>query len=131
MSPKKKYPRPAGRGYEVHKKLLRSIGELVFDVTDALLHFAFCLIGLAIVYRMRTMRSMMIVQVLGFSLMFLSIGQVPIRFLDSWLHTAARVNPLTNVLREDQPGKSLSHEAAMRNAPQTANGLFIVPKIVE
>ena len=89
------------------------------------------LIGLAIVYRMRTMRSMMIVQVLGFSLMFLSIGQVPIRFLDGWLHTAARVNPLTNVLREDEPRESLSHEAALRNAPKTANGLFIVPKIVE
>jgi aspartyl-tRNA(Asn)/glutamyl-tRNA(Gln) amidotransferase subunit C len=43
----------------------------------------------------------------------------------------AHAVPLTNVLREDQPGKSLSHEAAMRNAPQTANGLFIVPKIVE
>ena len=39
--------------------------------------------------------------------------------------------PLTNVLREDEPRESLSHEAAMRNAPKTANGLFIVPKIVE
>ena len=43
----------------------------------------------------------------------------------------AHVVPLTNVLREDEPGESLSHEAALRNAPKTANGLFIVPKIVE
>ena len=43
----------------------------------------------------------------------------------------AHAVPLTNVLREDEPLESLSHEAAMRNAPKTANGLFIVPKIVE
>ena len=43
----------------------------------------------------------------------------------------AHAVPLTNVLREDEPREPLSHEAAMRNAPKTANGLFIVPKIVE
>jgi aspartyl-tRNA(Asn)/glutamyl-tRNA(Gln) amidotransferase subunit C len=43
----------------------------------------------------------------------------------------AHAVPLTNVLREDEPRESISHEAAMRNAPKTANGLFIVPKIVE
>ena len=43
----------------------------------------------------------------------------------------AHAVPLTNVLREDEPRESLSHEAAMRNAPKTSNGLFIVPKIVE
>jgi len=43
----------------------------------------------------------------------------------------AHAVPLTNVLREDEPRESLSHEAAMRNAPKASNGLFIVPKIVE
>ena len=43
----------------------------------------------------------------------------------------AHAVPLTNVLREDKPRESFSHEAAMRNAPKTSNGLFIVPKIVE
>ena len=43
----------------------------------------------------------------------------------------AHAVPLTNVLREDEPRESLPHEAAMRNAPKTSNGLFIVPKIVE
>ena len=43
----------------------------------------------------------------------------------------AHAVPLTNVLREDEPRESLSHEAAMRNAPKTSSGLFIVPKIVE
>ena len=80
------------------------VGLVSLYVATVGMAVVFCLIGLAIVYRMRTMRSMMIVQVLGFSLMFLSIGQVPIRFLDSWLHTAARVNPLTNVLRLARQG---------------------------
>ena len=40
----------------------------------------------------------------------------------------AHAVPLTNVLREDKPRESLSHEAAMRNAPKTSSGLFIVPK---
>ena len=43
----------------------------------------------------------------------------------------AHAVPLTNVMREDAVGKSLSHEDALRNAPQKANGLFVVPKIVE
>ncbi len=39
--------------------------------------------------------------------------------------------PLVNVTRPDVSRPSLSHEEAMRNAPAEANGLFIVPKIVE
>lgn len=39
--------------------------------------------------------------------------------------------PLTNVMREDVAGESLSHEDAMRNAPSRSGGLFVVPKIVE
>ena len=43
----------------------------------------------------------------------------------------AHAVPLTNVLREDEPRESLSHEDALRNAPKTVSGLFIVPKIIE
>lgn len=39
--------------------------------------------------------------------------------------------PLTNIFRDDDVRPSLPHEAAMRNAPNRANGLFLVPKIVE
>jgi aspartyl-tRNA(Asn)/glutamyl-tRNA(Gln) amidotransferase subunit C len=39
--------------------------------------------------------------------------------------------PLTNVLRPDEVGPSLSTEEALRNAPAPGNGLFLVPKIVE
>ena len=43
----------------------------------------------------------------------------------------AHATPLSNVIREDEPRESLSQEEALRNAPKTANGLFVVPKIVE
>lgn len=43
----------------------------------------------------------------------------------------AHAFPLVNVTRVDEARPSLPHEAAMRNAPAVANGLFMVPKIVE
>lgn len=39
--------------------------------------------------------------------------------------------PLVNVTRPDEPVPSLSHEAALSNAPAQAGGLFLVPKILE
>ena len=43
----------------------------------------------------------------------------------------AHAFPLTNVVRPDETRPSLPHEDALRNAPATVNGLFMVPKIVE
>jgi len=43
----------------------------------------------------------------------------------------AHAVPLVNVTRTDEIRPSLSNEEALRNAPAKANGLFIVPKIVE
>ena len=43
----------------------------------------------------------------------------------------AHAVPLENVMRADESGASLSQGEALSNAPQTANGLFVVPKIVE
>jgi aspartyl-tRNA(Asn)/glutamyl-tRNA(Gln) amidotransferase subunit C len=43
----------------------------------------------------------------------------------------AHALPLANVTRPDEIRPSLPHEDALRNAPAQANGLFIVPKIVE
>lgn len=43
----------------------------------------------------------------------------------------AHAVPLVNVTRPDQIAASLSNEDALRNAPAKANGLFMVPKIVE
>lgn len=36
-----------------------------------------------------------------------------------------------NVLREDEPRPWFTAEDALNNAPRQANGLFIVPKVVE
>ena len=43
----------------------------------------------------------------------------------------AHAFPLVNITRPDEVRPSISNEEALRNAPATANGLFIVPKIVE
>ena len=43
----------------------------------------------------------------------------------------AHAVPLVNVTRPDEIKPSLPAEEALRNAPAQANGLFLVPKIVE
>ena len=43
----------------------------------------------------------------------------------------AHAFPLVNVMRPDEVRPSIPTEEALRNAPAQANGLFIVPKIVE
>jgi aspartyl-tRNA(Asn)/glutamyl-tRNA(Gln) amidotransferase subunit C len=49
----------------------------------------------------------------------------------SQIEPTAHAVPLTNVFRQDEVKPSLSNEEALRNAPSKANGLFLVPKIVE
>ena len=47
------------------------------------------------------------------------------------IEPTAHAVPMVNVTRADDLRPSLPHEEALRNAPRQANGLFIVPKIVE
>jgi len=49
----------------------------------------------------------------------------------SGVEPTAHAIPLLNVTRADEARPSLSHEAALCNAPAQASGLFAVPKIVE
>ena len=49
----------------------------------------------------------------------------------SGVEPTAHPFPLVNVTRPDEVHPSLSHDDALRNAPQQSNGLFVVPKIVE
>lgn len=49
----------------------------------------------------------------------------------SKIEPTAHAVPLVNVFRQDEVQPSLSNEEALRNAPAKANGLFMVPKIVE
>lgn len=55
-----------------------------------------------------------------------------LRELDvSAVEPTAHAVPLVNVTRKDEVRPSMPHEEALRNAPSKANGLFLVPKIVE
>ena len=49
----------------------------------------------------------------------------------SRVEVAAHALPIFNVFREDAPRDWFTAEQALSNAPQNANGLFIVPKVVE
>jgi aspartyl-tRNA(Asn)/glutamyl-tRNA(Gln) amidotransferase subunit C len=49
----------------------------------------------------------------------------------SGIEPTAHAVPLTNVVRSDEVQPCLTNEEALRNAPAKANGLFLVPKIVE
>ena len=49
----------------------------------------------------------------------------------SGVEPTAHAFPLVNVTRPDEVRPSISNEDALRNAPAHANGLFMVPKIVE
>jgi aspartyl-tRNA(Asn)/glutamyl-tRNA(Gln) amidotransferase subunit C len=44
---------------------------------------------------------------------------------------AAHALPIFNLFREDEPHDWFTAEQALSNAPRQANGLFIVPKVVE
>ena len=49
----------------------------------------------------------------------------------SGIEPTSHAFPLVNVTRPDEVRDSLSQEEALRNAPHSGHGLFIVPKIVE
>jgi aspartyl-tRNA(Asn)/glutamyl-tRNA(Gln) amidotransferase subunit C len=49
----------------------------------------------------------------------------------SGIEPTAHAVPLVNVFRSDEVRPSLTNQEALRNAPAKANGLFLVPKIVE
>ena len=49
----------------------------------------------------------------------------------SGVEPTAHAVPMINVTRPDEIRPSLPTEEALRNAPAKANGLFLVPKIVE
>jgi ABC-2 type transport system permease protein len=56
-----------------------------------------CLWGLGVMYRLRTQRAGALVQIVITLAMFLSVGTVPLVIMEGWLHTVARLNPVTPV----------------------------------
>ena len=49
----------------------------------------------------------------------------------SEIEAAAHAVPMFNVFREDEARWWFTSEEALRNAPRQANGLFMVPKVIE
>lgn len=49
----------------------------------------------------------------------------------SHVEPTAHASPVYNVFRQDEPHEGLLKTAVIANAPKAANGLFIVPKVVE
>jgi aspartyl-tRNA(Asn)/glutamyl-tRNA(Gln) amidotransferase subunit C len=47
------------------------------------------------------------------------------------VEVATHALPVFNVFREDAPRDWFTAEQALSNAPRQANGLFVVPKVVE
>ena len=63
-------------------------------------------------------------QVLGY---IEKLKQVDVSNVEPTAHAV----PMVNVVRPDEVQPSMPNEEALRNAPAKANGLFVVPKIVE
>lgn len=70
-------------------------------IGTCLLH-AFWTLGIA--YRTKSQRSAPIMQIGVFVTIFLATAQVPLRLMGGWLHTVAKLNPMTNVLRLGRAG---------------------------
>ena len=49
----------------------------------------------------------------------------------SGVEPTAHAFPVHNVFRDDGSRPSFSAEEALANAPRAANGLFVVPKVIE
>ena len=55
------------------------------------------------------------------------LKSVDVSHVDATAHT----NPVFNVVREDEARDWFTPAVALSNSPRQANGLFIVPKVIE
>lgn len=78
----------------------------ILCVVVAALGIAFTAAGFALglTYRLRNMAAATLTQFLIFFTIFLSTSQMPLFFIEGWLHAVARVNPMTAVLRFARQG---------------------------
>ena len=60
--------------------------------------------GLALAYRFRSMAGAAVMQLTFFLALFLTNAQTPLSVMEGWLHSVARVNPFTNILRLSREG---------------------------
>jgi ABC-2 type transport system permease protein len=81
-----------------------ALGILMVYLTGIGMAIVMSLIAMGVVFTLQTVKSLGFVQILTFSLMFLSVGQVPLVAIDGWLHDIAAINPVTRVLRMCRQG---------------------------
>jgi ABC-2 type transport system permease protein len=60
--------------------------------------------GLGLAYRFGDMRAAALMQLTFFNAIFLTNAQAPLNVMTGWLHSVARINPFTNVLRLAREG---------------------------
>jgi ABC-2 type transport system permease protein len=60
--------------------------------------------GLGLAFRFRDMRAAALMQLTLFVGLFLTEAQTPLFIMEGWLHSVARVNPFTNILRLARQG---------------------------
>ena len=63
-------------------------------------------------------------QIIGY---FEALGELDTDAVEPTMHAL----PIENVLRADEVRAGLSREAALQNAPESADGMFQVPRVVE
>lgn len=63
-------------------------------------------------------------QIIGY---FESLSELDTENIEPTMHAL----PVENVLRADEIQPGLSREAALQNAPESADGMFQVPRVVE
>ncbi len=60
--------------------------------------------GLGLAYRFGDMRAAALMQLTLFNALFLTNAQAPLSVMSGWLHSVARLNPFTNILRLAREG---------------------------
>jgi ABC-2 type transport system permease protein len=60
--------------------------------------------GLGLAYRFGDMRAAALMQLTFFNAIFLTNAQAPLNVMTGWLHSVARLNPFTNILRLARQG---------------------------
>jgi ABC-2 type transport system permease protein len=60
--------------------------------------------GLGLAYRFGDMRAAALMQLTLFNALFLTNAQSPLNVMTGWLHSVARINPFTNILRLGREG---------------------------
>ncbi len=82
--------------------------------------------GLGLAYRFKDMRGAAIMQLSIFLTMFLSTAQVPLYVMTGWLHTVARINPITNIFRLSRSGWVNANDPGYMSWSNNFGGLIAI-----